>query len=226
MAHSFEGAQYLRQVTRTELAASTGAVAVVGEPNVFCRHDVRVSRSFATVPLMQAIVDQLTSLANDFDARVQATPADAWSNQSPCEGWTARDVVVHLAGNYNRLSGHHQPIGDEENIVESWVSAKARLEHMMTGDLSVEFDGPFGKMPMSMFLGRFMSTDTLVHTFDLARAVGGDEHLNQDAVAMAYSGLKPMGDGIRRPGAFGAATPCADDAPLQTQFLCHVGRPV
>jgi uncharacterized protein (TIGR03086 family) len=175
---------------------------------------------------MQAIVDQMTRLADQFDARVQATPADAWTNQSPCENWTARDVVVHLSNNYNSLAGHAEPVGDHENIVDAWNAAYGRLQERMKGDLTTEITGPFGPMPLAQMLGRFISTDTVVHTFDLARAVGGDERLDEEAVAAAYSGLKPMGDAIRRPGAFGAATPCPDDADLQTQFLCHLGRPV
>ncbi|HME46597.1 maleylpyruvate isomerase N-terminal domain-containing protein [Mycobacterium sp.] len=29
-----------------------------------------------------------------FDSRVAAVSSDAWSSPSPCEGWTARDVVA------------------------------------------------------------------------------------------------------------------------------------
>jgi uncharacterized protein (TIGR03086 family) len=175
---------------------------------------------------MQAIVDQVTRLANAFDTRVQATADDAWGNQSPCADWTARDVVAHLSNNFNRMAGHHESVAVDENIVQSWSQAKARLEERMTGDLSVEVPGPMGPMTMAQMLGRFISTDILVHTFDLARATGGDETLDAQAVSMAYSGLKPMGDAIRKSGAFGAATPCPDSASEQTQFLCHLGRPI
>ena len=87
---------------------------------------LRVTGGFATVPIMQAIVDQVTRLANAFDARVQAAPADSWGNQSPCSEWTARGVVEHMSNNFNRLSGHDEPVGADENIVESWNLAKAR----------------------------------------------------------------------------------------------------
>jgi len=32
-----------------------------------------------------------------FDAVVQRVEPDQWSNESPCEGWCARDVVAHQA---------------------------------------------------------------------------------------------------------------------------------
>lgn len=186
---------------------------------------VRVPRTFATVPAMQAIIDQVTRLANAFDARVQAVPAESWTNPSPCEDWTARDVVVHVANNFNRIAGTEEVVGEHDNIVEAWDAAKARLAERMTGDLTVMFPGPMGPMPLAQMLGRFVSMDVLVHTFDLARAVGGDEQLDEEAVAMSYSALKPMGDMIRRPGVFGAAIEAPEGADLQTEFLCFLGRP-
>jgi uncharacterized protein (TIGR03086 family) len=175
---------------------------------------------------MQAIIDQVTRLADAFDARVQAAPASSWANVSPCEGWTARDVVAHVANNFNGIAGHEGKVDEHENIVEAWDAAYGRLKVRLQGDLSVPFPGPMGPMPLAQMLGRFVSTDVLVHTFDLARSVGGDESLDQEAVGMAYSGMKPMGDMIRRPGVFGAATPCPEGADLQTEFLCFLGRPI
>ena len=32
-----------------------------------------------------------------FDAVVQQVPDDAWGNASPCEEWTAADIVGHVA---------------------------------------------------------------------------------------------------------------------------------
>jgi len=71
-----------------------------------------------------------------------------------------------------------------------------------------------------------ISTDVLVHTWDLARALGGDEHLDQDAVGHAYEGLKPMDAMIRMPGVFDAKIAAPADADIQTQFLNFLGRTV
>ena len=32
---------------------------------------------------------------NTFDRVIRQVREDAWDNDSPCEGWTARDVVAH-----------------------------------------------------------------------------------------------------------------------------------
>jgi uncharacterized protein (TIGR03086 family) len=71
-----------------------------------------------------------------------------------------------------------------------------------------------------------MCTDVLVHTWDLARAVGGDEQLDADAVAAAYSGLKPMDAMIRQPGVFGPKVDTPAGADVQTEFLNFLGRTV
>jgi hypothetical protein len=44
--------------------------------------------------------NELTDALEAFDARVRAAQAAAaWTAPSPCEGWTAADVVRHVTGN-------------------------------------------------------------------------------------------------------------------------------
>ena len=64
-------------------------------------------------------------------------------------------------------------------------------------------EGPAGKMAFEQMLARFVCMDVLVHTWDLARAVGGDEQLDEGSVTQAYRTLKPMDEQIRQPGFFG-----------------------
>lgn len=76
------------------------------------------------------------------------------------------------------------------------------LGAVATADLSVSMPGPMEPMPAEDMIGRFICNDVLVHTFDLAHAVGGDERLEPAAVEGAYSGLKPLDAMIRHPGVF------------------------
>ncbi|MFZ4719240.1 MAG: TIGR03086 family metal-binding protein [Ilumatobacteraceae bacterium] len=177
------------------------------------------------------VIDRLTHLVNEFDARVQAAPADSWSNPAPCEGWTATDVVAHISRNFNgmaaALTGTQPGEFDAADPVGSWTAARDRmLGAATTGDLSTPVPGPAGPMPAEQMIGRFMCMDVLVHTWDLARAVGGDERLDQDAVERGYSGLKPMDAMIRQPGVFGPKIEPAEGDDLQTEFLKFLGRAV
>jgi len=185
------------------------------------------------VPRMSEAVDRYLRLADQFAARVEATPDDAWDNQSPCEAWKARDVVKHVVQTQQQLvwringsEGEPPSIPDDADPRAVWrdsyAATKAALQQ--PGALEKTVPGPVGDMPIEMAVGRIYSTDVLVHTWDLARAVGGDERLDADAVAQAFKGLQPMDAMIRQPGVFGPKVEPPDGADEQTQFLCFVGR--
>jgi uncharacterized protein (TIGR03086 family) len=181
--------------------------------------------------MSQEVIDRLSHLVAGFDARVQAAPADAWGNAAPCDGWTATDVVSHVCGSANgmaaNLSGGEPATFDSADPVGSWNASRDRiLAAVSSADLSQTVQGPMGPMPAEQIIGRLMSMDILVHTWDLARAVGGDEQLDQDAVASSYSGIKPMDAMIRMPGIFGPKIEPAVGADLQTEFLNFLGRTV
>ena len=66
--------------------------------------------------------------------------------------------------------------------------------------------------------------DTLVHTWDLARAAGVDERLDPDSVRHVEAFLAGAGDAIRSPGGFGPALEPPAGADDQTRLLCLAGR--
>jgi uncharacterized protein (TIGR03086 family) len=176
------------------------------------------------------VVERTTRLVRSFDERVRAAPADSWSNPAPCEGWTARDVVTHVGNNLfgiqAGLTGSEpRQISADEDLVSAWDDARdGFLGALSSADLTTTLPGPFGSMPAEQLIGQLIATDVLVHTWDLARAVGGDERLDAAAVSGAYSGLKPMDEMLRRPGVFGPKIEPPADADEQTQFLCFLGR--
>jgi uncharacterized protein (TIGR03086 family) len=182
--------------------------------------------------MSQEAIDRITSLIGDFDARVQAATPDSWSRPSPCEEWKARDVVVHVGNNLRNLTAGFSgseatEIAPDDDITSAWAESRdAFLGGLQTADLSANVPTPFGPMPLEQFIGRIISTDVLVHTWDLARAVGADETLDQSAVESAYSGLKPMDAMIRRPGIFGAKVEPEPGCSTQTEFLNFLGRTV
>jgi uncharacterized protein (TIGR03086 family) len=181
--------------------------------------------------MSQEVIDRLHHIASGFDARVAAAPADSWGNAAPCEGWTATDVVAHVVGSATGLTagltGNPPAAFDSTDPAGSWAAARDGLfAAVSTADLSQTVPGPFGPMPAEQVIGRLLCMDMLVHTWDLARAVGGDEQLGQDDVASAYSGLKPMDAMIRQPGVFGPKIEPAAGSDLQTEFLNFLGRTV
>lgn len=169
--------------------------------------------------------------AGAFDARVQATPPERWNGQSPCTQWRAHDVVAHVVDNHRRLIAEvtgveSTPMTAEEDPKAAWTSAYATMREL-TADpeaMARSVQGPMGPMPLEQMLSQFVCMDVLVHTWDLARAVGGDERLDEESVKGAYEALKPMDTMIRQPNVFGPKLDPPADADVQTEFLYFLGR--
>jgi uncharacterized protein (TIGR03086 family) len=180
---------------------------------------------------MSEMTDRFESVAAGFDQRVQAVPPDKWNAQSPCEDWTARDVVGHVVRNYRSIAaeatgGEGQPMADGEDPVKAWSDAYGRMS-ALTRDpeaLAKNVRGPAGPTPLEQAMGTLVSMDTHVHTWDLARAVGGDERLDPDVVHLAMEMLEPIDAMIRQPGVFGPKLDPPAGADEQTQLLYFLGR--
>jgi uncharacterized protein (TIGR03086 family) len=180
---------------------------------------------------MTQIQDAYRQVSSGFDAAVKAVAPDQWGIQSPCEGWKARDVVAHVVEGHRGVAagvrgGESKPLGADEDPRQAWEEASRAIAEI-TADPEAsakEIDGPTGKMPAGEVIGRFVTMDLLVHTWDLARTIGADERLDEDAVRRSYEGLKPMDAMIRQPNVFGPKLDPPPGADLQTEFLYFLGR--
>ena len=180
---------------------------------------------------MSDVQDNYRLVSGGFDAAVRAVAPDQWGTQSPCEQWTAHDLVTHVVENHRGViasvrGGESEPLGAGEDPKLAWENATRAIREI-TGDpeaVGREIDGPAGKMPVGQIIGQFMAMDVLVHTWDLARTIGADEHLDEEAVRRAYEGLKPMDEAIRQPYVFGPKLEPPAGADIQTEFLYFLGR--
>jgi uncharacterized protein (TIGR03086 family) len=175
--------------------------------------------------------DRFELVAAGFDQRVRAVPAGKWDAQSPCDEWKAREVVAHVVGNYRSMAaqatgGESTAMGADEDPVQAWTDA---YEHMrvLSDDpetLATTVNGPTGPAPFEQILGAPIAADTHIHTWDLARAVGGDERLDVNMVRFIQGALQPMDEMIRQPGVFGPKLEPPAGADEQTQLLYFLGR--
>jgi uncharacterized protein (TIGR03086 family) len=180
---------------------------------------------------MTNVQDSYRVVSSGFDAAVRAVTPEKWGAQSPCEQWTARDVVAHVVEGHRRVIAQvrgeqSEPLDADDDPRQAWESASRAIDEI-TGDpeaVSKEMDGPTGKMPVGQIIGQFVSMDTLVHTWDLARTIGADESLDEDSVRRAYEALKPMDAMIRQPYVFGPKLEPPMGADVQTEFLYFLGR--
>lgn len=82
-----------------------------------------------------------------------------------------------------------------------------------------------GDIPGEMLFG-FRVTDFTLHAWDLARAIGADEEIDSELVALLWERMEPMGPALGTTGLFGAGPSGAagEDAALQHRLLDLSGR--
>jgi uncharacterized protein (TIGR03086 family) len=92
----------------------------------------------------------------------------------------------------------------------------------------VEDCGPPGRMSFEAAVDMTCTPDVLIHTWDLARAIGLDERLDPDEVRHELAGMTAMppemDEAMRNSGHFGPRVKVADDADEQAQLLAFMGR--
>lgn len=169
------------------------------------------------------------------DAVVQRTPPEAWDNQSPCEDWTAREVLGHTLWGMKAITAHagggQGPAQQAEaeaagpDPVATWNGVRDRLFAALdsSGAIHTVMDGPFGQMPIDTGLGIFFF-DPMAHAWDIARAAGTQACLPADLCERAAQSLAAMGDGIRRPGVMGPAVEVDESADAEARFVAMTGR--
>jgi uncharacterized protein (TIGR03086 family) len=181
---------------------------------------------------MSEISERYRRLADGFTARVEAVPDDRWASQSPCPDWTARDVVGHL------IDAHHMFFGlidhkveRNQNVADDPRAAWAETRDAMQAALEdadvagTEYDGFLGRTTWEASVAQFVCGDTLVHTWDLARAAGLDDRLDPDEVrAVRASADNFPQELMRQPTVFGPEVEPPPDADEQERLLAYVGR--
>ena len=185
---------------------------------------------------MNEILTRYRRVADGFSARVDSVPnGDArWAGASPCADWTARDVVQHVVDAHHIFYGliDHPvapPASTDEPAV-AWATTRSSMEAALNdpGVAEREYDGMFGRVTWAYSIDRFLSGDVLVHTWDLARALGVDSRLDPAEVRRAREELAEMtqqaGDAMRRPDVFGPPVEPPSDADDQDLLLAFTGR--
>ena len=178
---------------------------------------------------MADLLDRLHTAADGMTRALEAaTAGKAWNATSPCEGWSAGDVADHIIGNYVSVAGRlGSDVATTGTRLDDWRSARdAGLAAAgAEGALDGLIESPEGQIPLGRFLAVYMEVDTLVHTWDIARAVGADETLDEEICARCLQRLFPADETMRRSASFGPKLPYSDDDPIQVKMLRFFGRP-
>ncbi len=172
-------------------------------------------------------------VARGFSTRVDQISAAQWSIPTPHADWTVRDLVAHVISTQRRvlatLGGPRAGTVDEGgDLTEQWREASGAMRAAL-GDparASKAIRGLLGEQPFESLVAQLICADTLVHTWELSLAIGGDASLDPDAMAASTAILTPIDDAVRRPGGFAAKISPPEGADEQTKFLNFVGQSV
>jgi uncharacterized protein (TIGR03086 family) len=193
-----------------------------------------------------AVVDRFVLSGSGFGSTLRAVRPGQWAWPTPCTQWTVRELVNHMTrGNLSYaqlLEGgtaadflQHRdadalgtdPAGAYTRSVRACATAFTE-----PGALDRVLDYPLGAVTGRQALG-VRTADSIIHTWDLARAIGADERLDAGLVTWVSDHLKDIYAGLAEtPVAavttrrFFAAPPgaVADDASPQDQLLHLMGR--
>jgi uncharacterized protein (TIGR03086 family) len=180
---------------------------------------------------MESVSDRYRRLSATLTARIEGVPSDAWSNPSPCEQWTARDLVGHLVevhGRFQQLVGRspadHPPV--EEDPAGAWSAVRDQMQADLDDPAKVdeEYDGRFGRTTFGASVDGFVNFDLVVHAWDLARATGQDDSIDPQDVQRVQDQVDAMGEVMRENGVIAAPVDPAPDASAQDRLMNSLGR--
>jgi uncharacterized protein (TIGR03086 family) len=141
-----------------------------------------------------------------------------WERRSPCDGWDARTVLEHVIGFHDVLL--LRPLGlkpdrPRENAQARWDLTLERLAEAFdpARQLFERVDVPVPNL----------TRDVLVHTWDLARAVGADDQLDPHWCEIFYTALQADPE-LPGTGMFKPAVVVSDHADIQSKLLARLGR--
>jgi uncharacterized protein (TIGR03086 family) len=162
---------------------------------------------------------------------------EQWALPTPCRQWTVRDLVNHVtvqeqwlalllsgasvADVGDRLDGDQ--LGDDPVLAFKRASAEADETVRASGALEGTVELWQGPAP-AHHLASQLAMDLVVHSWDLARGTGADDHLPAPLVAFALRELSAYADRLAGTGLFDPALTVPGGADSQTRLLALTGR--
>lgn len=168
----------------------------------------------------------------EFGARVAAVTD--WNAPTPDTDWSVRDLVTHVIEEQqwvpHLLAGRSIPQAQlsidklRDDLTEEWSLysfAATSAWNATAPDAPVQLASDTVRATEYL---REQVADVTIHTWDLARAVGAEEHLDDELIRAVWTVFEPQKDTLEASGLFASPVPVPDDAPLQSRLLAITGR--
>ncbi|WP_222193585.1 TIGR03086 family metal-binding protein [Modestobacter italicus] len=177
------------------------------------------------------VAERFAAADRPLTALLDSVSPAGWSRPSPCEGWTAADVVGHLIGTQREfLTTHGVELGEAPDVAADPAAAWRAHVQRVIGALSDEavpargFDGFFGPTTVGAAFEQFYVWDMVVHRWDVARAVGADAGLTDAELDRIEAGADSFGPALHMDGICRPALDVPAGADRATRALARLGR--
>jgi uncharacterized protein (TIGR03086 family) len=172
-----------------------------------------------------------------FGQLVQQVTDEQWDKSTPCEDWSVRELVNHVAGENcwtpPLLAGQTiadvggqfdgDVLGTDPGAAWKTGAAEAITAVHEPGAMDRTVHLSFGDFPGHEYTMQLFA-DVLIHGWDLARAIGGDERLDPELVTALAVWFSGVADVYRAGGAVAPRPAVPEDADAQTKLLAEFGR--
>jgi uncharacterized protein (TIGR03086 family) len=184
------------------------------------------------------LIDRFLLASKGFEHPLRAVPPDGWDAPTPCTAWDVRALVNHMTrGNLNYVgllrgatreeflaARDADALGDDPVTAFTDSVRACAAAFAEAGALDLVVDYPLGKLTGRRALA-VRTTDSTVHTWDLARALGADETLDPGLVAWIDENHDDIFAGLElNPRVFADPPPSAPGASRQDRLLTRFGR--
>ena len=160
--------------------------------------------------------------------------AGKWDRATPCPEWDARGVLEHVIGFHDVLL--LRPMGAKpdrprNDPLQRWLVTSDALRSLLRAPGL--FDGPIDIPPVANNpasqleaapLVVALTQDVVVHTWDLARAVGADDRLDRHLCEHFLRRLPDDAMALVATGMFGPPGDVPLEAEPQARLLARLGR--
>jgi uncharacterized protein (TIGR03086 family) len=158
-----------------------------------------------------------------------------WDRRSPCDAWDARGVLEHVIGFHDVLL--LRPLGlkpdrprDDPQLrweltcraLEKAFEPCRRLFERVV-DVPQLQGNPATKLDARAMMPN-LTRDVFVHTWDLARAVGADDRLDDRWCEQFYAALPSDPRALSGSGMFDGPVAVSDQTDVQSKLLARLGR--
>lgn len=172
-----------------------------------------------------------------FGHLVHQVRPEQWTASTPCDGWDVRALVNHVTAEdlwtAPLMAGKTvEDVGDAfdgdvlgEDPAETYDRAAGEATDAVgdAGALDRTVHLSFGDTPGEEYAWQLF-TDHLIHSWDLARAIGADDRLAPELVAACQGWFAEREEMYRSAGAVGERPDLPADADQQTVLLAAFGR--